>query len=132
MSNNEAKLMAVYQRIRIIIRNGYTQLEIEGDSQLVIEIPRKLNNGKDWEQVAKSWRTTRLIQDLANIMKCVDYKIFNHVRRDGNKVADFLANWGCNEQDGKVDSIWPTHIDKPRWETLTLIITQDDNESTTS
>lgn len=132
MSNNEAELMAVYQGIRIAIRNGYTKLEIEGDSQLVVEILRKLNNGKDWEEVAKSWRTAGLIQDLADIMKHIDYKIITHVRRDGNKAADILSNWGCNEHDGKVDNIWPTHIDKPRWETLNLIITQDDNEITTS
>lgn len=49
MSNNGAELMAVYQGIRITIRNGYTKLEIKGDSNLVIEILRKLNNGKDWE-----------------------------------------------------------------------------------
>lgn len=47
MSNHEAELMAVYQGIRITIRNGYTKLEIEGDSQLVVEILRKLNDGKD-------------------------------------------------------------------------------------
>ena len=54
MSNNEAKFMAAYQGIRIAIRNGYMKLEIEGDSNLVIETIRKLNHGKSWEQVAKS------------------------------------------------------------------------------
>lgn len=130
MTNNEAELMAVYQGIRIAIRNGYTKLEIEGDLQLVVEMLRKLNNGKDWEQVAKSWRTTGLIQDLEDIMEHIDYKIINHVRRDGKIEAKFLANWGCNEQDGKVDSIWPTLMNKPRWETLNSIITQDNNEIT--
>lgn len=76
---------------------------------LVIEMLRKLNNGKDCKLVAKSWRIARLIQDLAGIMKFIDYKIINHVRRDVNKAVDFLANLGCNEQDGKVDSIWPIH-----------------------
>jgi len=49
MTNNEAELMAAFQCIRVAIRNGYRKLEIEGDSNLVIEILRKLNNGKDWE-----------------------------------------------------------------------------------
>lgn len=80
MTNNEAELIAVYQGLRIAVRNGYTKLEIEGDSQVVVEMLRNLNNGKDWDQVAKSWRTTGIIQDLADILKRIEYKIINHVR----------------------------------------------------
>lgn len=69
MSNNEVELMVVYQGIRIAIRNGCTQVEIEGDSQLVIESLRKLDNDKNWEQVVKSWRMAGLIQDLVDIMR---------------------------------------------------------------
>ena len=49
MSNNDEKFMASYQGIRVAIRNGYRKLEIESDSNLVIETIRKLNNGKEWE-----------------------------------------------------------------------------------
>ena len=49
MTNNEAELWAVHQGLRIAARNGYRNLELEGDSQLVIEMIRKLNNGKNWE-----------------------------------------------------------------------------------
>lgn len=49
MTNNEVELWAIHQGLRIAIRNSYTNLEIEGDSQIAIEISRKLNNGKDWE-----------------------------------------------------------------------------------
>ena len=127
MTNNEDEMMDVYQGIKISKRNGYRNLKIEGDSQIVIEMLRKLDNGKDWEQVAKSWRTSGLIQDMANILKCIEYKIISHVKREGNKAADFLANWAC--QEGKVDGIWPTIMNKPGWETLNLIITQDGNEA---
>lgn len=41
MSNNEAEFMAAYQGIRVAIRNGYLKLEIEGDSNLVIETIKK-------------------------------------------------------------------------------------------
>jgi len=34
-----------------------------------------------------------LIQDMANILKSIDYKIISHVKREGNRAADFLANW---------------------------------------
>lgn len=61
MSNNEAEFMAGCQGIKIAIRNGNRKLKIEGDSNLAIETIRKLNDGKAWEQVAKSWRTAGLI-----------------------------------------------------------------------
>lgn len=75
-----------------------------------------------WEE--EEWNTT---QDMANILKCIDYKIIIHVKREGNKATDFLANWGC--QEGKVDSIWPTSMNKHEWETLNQIIIQDGNEA---
>lgn len=73
-----------------------------------------------------------LIQDLETIIKRIDYKIIKHVRRDGNKAADFLANWGSNEQGGKLDSIWSTRLEEPRMDPLKTIITQDYDEDTTS
>lgn len=54
MTNNEVELMVVYQGLRIVVRNGYTNMEIEGDSQIVVEMLRNLNNGKEWDQVARS------------------------------------------------------------------------------
>lgn len=49
MTNNEAEMTAIYQGIKIAIRKGYRNLEIEGDSQIVIRILMNLDNGKDWE-----------------------------------------------------------------------------------
>jgi len=95
MTNNEAELWAIHQGLRISIRNGYKNLEIEGDSQIVIEIMKKLNNGKSWERITNSWRTARIVQEIAELIKRMDYKSFNHVRRNGNRAADLLANWGC-------------------------------------
>lgn len=95
MTNNEAELWAIHQGLRIAIRNGYTSLEIVGDSQFAIEILKKLSNGRDWERVTSSWRTVRIIQEIADLLKRIDYKLFNHVKRKGNRAADFLANFGC-------------------------------------
>jgi len=61
MTNNEAEHWAIHQGLRIAIRNGYSNLEITGDSQLAIEIMKKLNNGRGWEQVTSSWRTAAVV-----------------------------------------------------------------------
>ena len=122
MKNNEAELWVVYQGLRIAIRNGYTNLEIEGDSQIVVEMLRKLNNGKDWEQVARSWRMAGIVQDLGEILRRIEYKIFSHVKRKGNKATDYLANRGCREQGEKIDSSWQILRKKLGLEELTIII----------
>jgi len=49
MTNNEAELWAVHQGLRISVRNRYMNLEIEGDSQVTIEMLHKLNDGRNWE-----------------------------------------------------------------------------------
>eukprot|EP00253_Pinus_taeda_P033746 PITA_33746 len=108
MTNNEAELWVVQQGLRIVIHNGYKNLEIEGDSQMAIEILKKPNNKNNWEQVTNSWRTAGIIQEIAELMKGVEYNIFKHVKRNGNRAADFLANWGCKGRDGKVDNQWRT------------------------
>jgi len=77
--------------------------------------------------VARSWRTEGLVQDLEENMKSIEYKIIHNVRRGGNKPVDYLANWGCNETSGKVDSRWTTQLATTRWEHLERIIEQDYN-----
>lgn len=92
MSNNEAEPMAVRQGMRIAVRLRYKQLEVEGDSLLVINMMRKLYNGKAWDKLTHSWRIASLIQELGEIIKRFDYMIIKHVKREGNKADDFLAN----------------------------------------
>jgi len=104
MSNNETKLMVVCQGLKIAIRNGYNKLEVEGDSLMVIQALRKLNNGTSWDKVSRSWRTSSLIQELESILGRFDYLNIRHARREANEVADFLANWGCQELREKMDN----------------------------
>lgn len=92
MTNDEAELWAVYHGLRIAVRNGYMNLEIEGDSQITIGMMRKLNEDNSWEKVAKSWRMATIIQEIRELLSRIEYKIFNHVRREGNRAADYLEN----------------------------------------
>lgn len=104
MTNNEAELWVVHQGLRIAVRNMYMNLEIEGDSQMTIEMLKKLNDGKSLEQVARSWRTATIIQDIEELLGRIEYKIFSHVRRKGNRAADLLANWGSTESGRRMDN----------------------------
>lgn len=108
MTNNEAELWAIHLGLRIAVRNNYMNLEIEGDSQITIGMLRKLKDGQRWDKVAKSWRTAAIIKDIEELLNRIDYKIINHVRRNGNKAADFLANWGSKEAKSSLDRSWPS------------------------
>lgn len=85
--NNKAELWAVHQGLRVAIRNGYMNLEIEGDSKITIEILRKLRDGRSWDQVTNSSRTTGIIQDIEGLLNKIEYKIINHVLRSGNRAV---------------------------------------------
>lgn len=80
MTNNESELWALHQGLRIAVRYGYMNLEIKGDSQITIEMLRKLRDGRSWEHVTKSWRTAGIIQDIGSLLNRIEYKIINHVR----------------------------------------------------
>lgn len=67
---------------------------VEGDSNLVIGTIKKSNYVSSWEKLSHSWRTTRLVQDISDLLPCFDYIIPFHVRREGNKIAYFLEKWG--------------------------------------
>ena len=131
MTNNEAELWAVYNGLRIAARNGYRNLEIEGDSRLMIDMLRKLRGGKSWDHVAKSWRTAGIIQDIEGLMQTIDYITINHVLRRGNRAADFLANWACGEPNRTLDGSWLVLQVDPRWTALSAILRQDNEEALT-
>eukprot|EP00253_Pinus_taeda_P005455 PITA_05455 len=132
MTNNEAELWAVHEGLRIAARNRYRYLEIEGDSQITIEMLRKLKDGQGWDKVAKSWRTAAIIQDIEETLNRIEYKTINHVRRDGNKAADFLANWGSKEAGSKLDTSWTSLERDQNWAGLKTILIRDNEEATKS
>lgn len=129
MTNNEAELWAIHEGLSIAIRNGYTNMEIEGDSMMTIEILRKLDNGKSWEHVTNSWRTSGIVQDIAELLKIIGYKTFSHIKRKGNSAADFLANRGCKNQETKTDCQWEAVKSNEEWSELNSIIQNDHAQS---
>jgi len=93
MTNNEAEFWALHQGLQIAVRNGYSNLEITGDSQIAVEMLKKLCNGRNWEKVSNSWRSAGIVQEIADLLPRIEYSVISHVRRKGNQAADYLANW---------------------------------------
>jgi len=129
MSNNEAEFMAVHQGLKIARRNGYKKLEIEGDSTLVINAIRQLIQGKSWEKVVKSWRSASTVREIGDMLTGIDVTLTSHVRREGNKPADCLANWGSNERRAPIDDSWTNQKKLARWDELNQLIRKDNDEA---
>lgn len=67
---------------------------------------------------------------MADLLKGIDYKIFNHVKRNGKRAADFLANWGCKDRNSKIDNQWRMLRPNREWEDLAGIINYDHEQAT--
>eukprot|EP00253_Pinus_taeda_P033781 PITA_33781 len=130
MTNNEAEFWALHQGLRIAVRNGYSNLEITGDSQIAVEMLKKLCNGRNWETVSSSWRSAGIVQEIAELLPHIEYKVINHVRRKGNQAADFLANWGCRGRGSSVDVQWRAVRGHQEWSDLATIIKANHDQAT--
>lgn len=124
-SNNETEFTAAGYGLRIVVRFGYKHVEVEGDSSLVINTMRKLNNGTPWDKISQSWRIACVIQGIGELILKFNYLVIRHVRREENKATDFLANWGCNQQHGPMEIIWPMQPWDDRLKPLEEILQQD-------
>ena len=67
---------------------------MEGDSQMVIHLDSKLHNGSQSSKVSSSWHLESRIATLHSGLIQGKVVSFTHVRRNDNKMADFLANMG--------------------------------------
>ena len=80
----------MHQGLLLAIRLGYKMLVIEGDSQLVMNTLKKLNQGTKWGKLSQRWHTSSHVQGLEDTNKKFDYIIITHVRREGIRAADLL------------------------------------------
>ena len=62
-------------------------------------------------------------------MKGVEYKITSHVKREGNKPADYLANWGCKEPSEGIDASWHEQAELAQWDDLKQLIDRDNHDA---
>lgn len=71
-----------------------TPLIVEGDSQIIINMISNTQQGKEVQNVSNSWRLATRLETLQTWLRNHNAISFKHIRREGNKLADFLANLG--------------------------------------
>ncbi|KAL0434551.1 UNVERIFIED_CONTAM: hypothetical protein Slati_2789400 [Sesamum latifolium] len=88
-TNVYAELFAVYRGLDIAIEMGISTLWIETDASAIISIINSTTRGH--------WKHQHLLMKIHGLLGKIEYKL-THIYREGNGVADYLANEACRLQ----------------------------------
>lgn len=69
-------------------------LIIEGDSQIIINMVSKILQGTPSSKVSNSWRMVKRLELIEGWLSSHRAITLKHIRWEGNKVANLLANIG--------------------------------------
>lgn len=92
--NNSTELEGLWQGLILSLQHGLQPLKIEGGSLMLINMANHLVNGAHSHKVANSWRLEARLDAIEKTLHTNQAIIFNHVKWEGNKVVDLLANLG--------------------------------------
>lgn len=124
-TNNSAELEGLWRGLQISHRKNFFPLIIEGDSQILIRMATKLQHGSPIHKVSSSWRMAQRLELINHWLSLHQAITFKHTRREGNKLADFLANLGVeakeNHFEGAIDSLHS----RDDMDTLRAMVSQD-------
>jgi ribonuclease HI len=93
-TNNAAELWALINGLQMASQNNYTKLIVEGDSQVIIGLLRRILHGVNPDNISPSWRLTYGLQIIVGLLHSQQVIIPTHIRRKANQIADELANVG--------------------------------------
>ena len=93
-----AKLEGLINGLIWAKKTGKLSLVVEGDSQIIINTARKLQAGSLMSQVSKNWRWESRLSILRQILTGEEALLLTHIKREGNRVVDAMANSGVESE----------------------------------
>jgi len=124
-TNNAAELESLWQGLCIAKSKNLLPLEVEWDSQILIEVAIRIQLGSSVAKIASNWRLLSRLEQIEEWLKTPCSITFRHIWRTTNKVADRLANQGADQQlpffFGPLNSSNDTQLK----EDCTLLVHQD-------
>ena len=101
-----AEFAALKRGLELVLENGWTDLWLEGDAKIIMDIISK--RGRLRCQEAK-----KHVNYINVVMPGLSNCVLSHVYREGNRAADKLAKLGHQFQDPKVWRLHPPDIVLP-------------------
>ena len=100
------ELMALEQCLELPKLNHSSNVLIEADSKISINVVKKIGFGIAPARVSKQWRLIQVYQRIQKHLQSLRTVSFNHVQRKVNKPADLLANQGVINPECKIKMKW--------------------------
>ena len=91
-TNNTTKIEGLLQDLESVRKNNSMSLLVEGDSQILINMEKKLQSGTKSVKVVGSWQLEGHLELQVNLLMNGLAARFSHIRRNGNKFTDRLEN----------------------------------------
>jgi ribonuclease HI len=95
-TNNTTELWGLIKGLQLATKNNFAKIIVEGDSQIIIGLLRRIINGANPDRISPSWRLSHGLKIIADLVQPNQAIIPTHVRRKANQVVDELANLGTN------------------------------------
>ncbi|GLJ21646.1 hypothetical protein SUGI_0403140 [Cryptomeria japonica] len=92
--NNEVEIRALEAGLLLCKEKGLSNVQIEGDSHIIINkvtIGRLLN-----------WKLAKWLPHIRSLLQAIKPYEISHIHKEGNRVADLLANLGVNSHVAEV------------------------------
>ncbi len=86
VSNNTAEVMALYWGLKLVISMGRRDVQIEGDSKIIIETIKG--------NMREAWAIKGVIDDIMYLLTILNRSDLNHISQEGNSMADDMAMLG--------------------------------------
>jgi len=86
-----AEATAMRDGICAALQAGYRKFHVEGDNQIVIRAVQK--------QIRTPWQIAPILHDIWNLIINCESISFQHMYREGNLAADWMAKFGCSIRD---------------------------------
>ena len=123
--NNAAELEGLWQGICIAERENIFPLEVEGDSQILIEAEKRLQSSSSASNIASSWRLQSRLEIIEKWLRTPKVISFKNVRIIANKVADRLANQGSLQTTPFYEGLLENSNDVQLIQDCTSLVHQD-------
>ena len=83
-----AEATAMRNGLRAVVQAGFTNIHIEGDNKILIQAVQGC--------IQPPWEIHVLVQDILFYLQKCNHVIVQHIFREGNRVADWLAKLGLS------------------------------------
>ncbi|GLJ15905.1 hypothetical protein SUGI_0262800 [Cryptomeria japonica] len=93
-TNNKAEIRALEAGLDLCIQNGISKVLIGGESQVIINDIIKSN--------FQCWKLSKWLPRINPLLELINTFEIKHVYREGNRMADYLANLGVVSNDNKI------------------------------